>query len=74
LTQFLVERLDDMGGDDSAKAGVLLRLFKLLFGAVTLFPDQNETVLQPHLSTLITRAMEMGVTSRHAIPTAYIDV
>jgi hypothetical protein len=66
LTKFLVDRLDEMGSEDTARAALLLRLFKLLFGAVTLFPDQNESVLQPYLSHLITRAMEMGVKSKYA--------
>jgi transformation/transcription domain-associated protein len=36
---------------------VLLRLFKLVFGSVTIFAE-NEPVLQPHLSTIITAAMK----------------
>ncbi len=36
---------------------MLLRLFKLAFGSVTLFAE-NEPVLQPHLNTIITSAMK----------------
>ena len=51
--QFLVRNL--AGNEKSAS--VLLRLFKLVFGSVTLFAE-NEPVLQPHLATIISSAMK----------------
>jgi hypothetical protein len=36
---------------------VLLRLFKLVFGSVTLFAE-NEPVLQPHLALIITSSIK----------------
>jgi transformation/transcription domain-associated protein len=53
LLKFLVENFDDIGGEDSVNATVMLRLFKLLFNALTLFPDENEYVFQPHLAKII---------------------
>jgi hypothetical protein len=35
----------------------LLRLFKLVFGSIPLFAE-NESVLQPHLATIVTSAMK----------------
>jgi hypothetical protein len=48
---------------------VLLRLFKLVFGSVTLFAE-NEPVLQPHLALIITSSIkyagEVKVRASHA--------
>lgn len=47
----------NLSGPDKTAATVLLRLFKLVFSAIPLFPE-NESVLQPHLATIITSAMK----------------
>nr|KAJ3422805.1 hypothetical protein HK105_006243 [Polyrhizophydium stewartii] len=64
LLSFLVGRLDDLGNSDSAAASVMLRLFKLLFMAVTLFPDTNEIVLRPHLATIIMSSLRMSAKAK----------
>lgn len=51
LLTFLVGRLELLGSANKQKAAVLLRLFKLVFGSITLFPD-NEQALQPHLRAI----------------------
>ena len=38
---------------DSNKSNILIRLFKLSFMSVNLFPITNEAVLLPHLNNLI---------------------
>ena len=53
LFKFLVARLDELGTADKKMASVTLRLFKMAFMAVTIFPEENEAMLQPHLTTLI---------------------
>lgn len=53
LLAFLVKRLEDLGTSDKKLASVSLRLFKMAFMAVTIFPEENEAVLQPHLTHLI---------------------
>eukprot|EP01114_Cavostelium_apophysatum_P014185 TRINITY_DN3613_c0_g1_i5.p1 TRINITY_DN3613_c0_g1~~TRINITY_DN3613_c0_g1_i5.p1 ORF type:complete len:3612 (+),score=1106.25 TRINITY_DN3613_c0_g1_i5:200-11035(+) len=57
LLNFLIDRMNDLAGTDKTPASVLLKLFKLVFGSVTLFAD-NETILQPHLSTIVTSALK----------------
>ena len=52
LLQYLMSRLNDLAGDDRSVAAVLVRLFKLVFGSVSIFAD-NEPVLQPHLSEIV---------------------
>lgn len=69
----------DVGGGDSRrgqeqerrakmKAQVLLRLFKVVFGSVTLFP-KNERMLRPHLQTIVLSCLRY--TTRVKDPTNY---
>jgi transformation/transcription domain-associated protein len=57
LLNFLMERLKSLSGLDKVASSVLLRLFKLVFGSVTLILE-NEIVLQPYLSAIVTSAMK----------------
>ncbi|KAI9209824.1 uncharacterized protein BJ171DRAFT_609195 [Polychytrium aggregatum] len=59
LLRFLVDRIEMLGEPDASSA-VMLRLFKLLFMAVTLFPEKNEQVLRPHLSHIIMSSMKLS--------------
>lgn len=69
LLRFLVDRLEELGNADKKYASVSLRLFKMAFMAVTIFPEENEAVLQPHLSHLIMTSMKFA--SKAAEPTNY---
>ncbi|KAG5177721.1 hypothetical protein JKP88DRAFT_169897 [Tribonema minus] len=52
LLTFLVAQMDDLKAQALLRASVLMRLFKLVLGSVSLF-GPNETVLRPHLQTII---------------------
>jgi len=54
LVEFLLEKLPDMG-QDAEKSSLYLRLFKLVFGSVSLFPAENEQMLKPHLREIVNR-------------------
>jgi transformation/transcription domain-associated protein len=60
LLKFLMERIDDVGSADVKKSSILLRLFKLAFMAVTLFAEQNERVLLPHVVDIVTKSIELS--------------
>ncbi|KAI1339027.1 FAT domain-containing protein [Xylariaceae sp. FL0016] len=60
LLKFLMERIDDVGSADVKKSSILLRLFKLAFMAVTLFANQNEKVLLPHVVDIVTKSIELS--------------
>ncbi|KAG5815184.1 hypothetical protein H9Q74_011815 [Fusarium xylarioides] len=60
LLQFLMERIDQVGSADVKKSSILLRLFKLAFMAVTLFANQNEQVLLPHVVNIVTKSIELS--------------
>lgn len=49
----------ESGPNQTTSSAVLLRLFKLVFGSVTLFIE-NEPVLQPHLAYVITTSMKFA--------------
>ncbi|RKO86143.1 hypothetical protein BDK51DRAFT_31901, partial [Blyttiomyces helicus] len=67
LLRFLVDGLEKVGCDDKLQAGIMLRLFKLLFLAVTLFPEQNEIVLRPHLSHIIMQSMKLSARAKEPL-------
>ncbi|KAK8187026.1 hypothetical protein IWZ00DRAFT_456806 [Phyllosticta capitalensis] len=63
LLQFLIGKIDEVGTSDVKKASILLRLFKLSFMAVTLFSQQNEQVLLPHVTKIVTKSIELSTTA-----------
>ncbi|KAI2641792.1 hypothetical protein GGS26DRAFT_18562 [Hypomontagnella submonticulosa] len=60
LLKFLMERIDDVGSADVKVSSILLRLFKLAFMAVTLFANQNEQVLLPHVVDIVTKSIDLS--------------
>ncbi|KAE8346166.1 hypothetical protein BDV24DRAFT_124376 [Aspergillus arachidicola] len=63
VLQYLMDRIDEVGTSDMTKAKILLRMFKLSFMAVTLFSVQNEQVLHPHVTKIVTKCIELSVTA-----------
>jgi len=63
LLRFLMDRIDQVGTADVKKSSILLRLFKLAFMAVTLFSNQNEQVLLPHVLEIVTKSIELSTTA-----------
>lgn len=58
LVEFLLERMEVMGGEDTERSALYLKLFKLVFGSVSLFPTENEQMLRPYLRDIVNKAME----------------
>jgi transformation/transcription domain-associated protein len=56
-----------LGQSDDNASRVILRLFKVVFGAVTLFPD-NEHVLRPHLNSIVSACMKSATEERVTPP------
>lgn len=54
LVEYLLERMEEMG-TTMDKSNLYLRLFKLVFGSVSLFPEENENMLRPHLHQIVNR-------------------
>ncbi|ANB14813.1 histone acetyltransferase TRA1 [Sugiyamaella lignohabitans] len=67
LISFLKSKLPELGDGNAVKANILIRLFKLCFMAVNLFPAANETVILPHLKDLIIKSMEYTTTAKEPV-------
>jgi len=52
--------------NDAVYATMLLRLFKIIFGSMSLFPD-NEAVLRPHLQPLIILSLRYAASSENPV-------
>lgn len=63
LVEYLLERMEEMGSNVE-RSSLYLRLFKLVFGSVSLFPTENEHMLRPHLHNIVNKAMEYAMTAK----------
>lgn len=63
LVEYLLERMEEMG-TNVERSNLYLRLFKLVFGSVSLFPAENEHMLRPHLHNIVNRSMELAMTAK----------
>ena len=72
ILQFLMDRIEDVGSSDVKKSSILLRIFKLSFMAVTLFSQANEQVLLPHVTKIVTKAIQLSTTAEEPINYFYL--
>ncbi|KAL0100349.1 hypothetical protein PUN28_019603 [Cardiocondyla obscurior] len=63
LVEYLLERMTEMGSNVE-RSNLYLKLFKLVFGSVSLFPAENEHMLRPHLNLIVNRAMELAMSAK----------
>jgi transformation/transcription domain-associated protein len=67
LLKYLIEKFEDIGGEDVTKATVMLRLFKLLFMALSLYPEQNERIFQPHIANIIMSSLKVSAKAKEPL-------
>ena len=72
LLQFLMDRLRDVGTANIKQSSILLRMFKLSFMAVTLFSTQNEHVLLPHVTNIVTQSIHLSTTAEEPMNYFYL--
>ena len=72
LLQFLMDRIEHVGTSDINKSAILLRMFKLSFMAVTLFSQQNEQVLLPHVTKIVTKSIQLSTTAEEPMNYFYL--
>ncbi|PSN44253.1 Transcription-associated protein 1 [Blattella germanica] len=63
LVEYLLERMEEMGSNVE-RSNLYLKLFKLVFGSVSLFPAENEHMLRPHLHQIVNRSMELAMSAK----------
>ena len=47
-------------GGEANNADLYLKLFKLVFSSVSLFPQNNESMLKPHLHTIVKQFTQLA--------------
>ncbi len=67
LAKNLMDRFEEIGSSNPLEGAIILRLFKLLFLAVSVYPEENESVLQPYLSEIILNCFKFYPRSDKAI-------
>lgn len=72
LISFLRSRLDQLDKVDLVKSNILIRLFKLCFMSVNLFPSANENVILPHLKFLILESLRLATEAEEPILYSYL--
>jgi len=72
LISFLKSNLDQLGKVELVKSNILIRLFKLCFMSVNLFPTANEGVILPHLNYLILESLKLATKAEEPIVYSYL--
>ncbi|GMM58795.1 histone acetyltransferase [Maudiozyma humilis] len=72
ILRFLKSKLKDLGNVDFNESNILIRLFKLSFMSVNLFPNTNELVLLPHLNDLILDSLKYSTTTDEPLVYFYL--
>ena len=67
VLQYLMDQIEEVGTADVIKSSILLRMFKLSFMAVTLFSSQNEQVLHPHVTKIVTKCVQLSVNAEEPL-------
>ena len=49
---------------NAERSNLYLKLFKLVFGSVSLLAAENEKMLKPHLHTIVNRSMELALSAK----------
>ncbi|CAH1788418.1 unnamed protein product [Owenia fusiformis] len=63
LVEYLLKRLEEMGSN-MERSNLYLKLFKLVFGSVSILAAVNEQMLKPHLHTIVNKSMELAMTAK----------
>ena len=66
LIKFLMDKFE-LIGENSPESNALLRLFKLIFLAVSVYPDENEQMILPYISDIILNCLRLSEMSSHPI-------
>ena len=63
LVEYLLERMHEMGSNMD-RSNLYLKLFKLVFGSVSLFAAENEQMLKPHLHAIVNKSMDLSKSAK----------
>lgn len=63
LVEYLLDRMHEMGSN-MERSNLYLKLFKLVFGSVSLFAAENEQMLKPHLHSIVNKSMDLAKSAK----------
>ncbi|KAA0197800.1 hypothetical protein HAZT_HAZT001767 [Hyalella azteca] len=63
LVEYLLKHMEEMG-KPVERSSLYLKLFKLVFGSVSLFATPNEQMLKPHLHQIVNKSMELAMSAK----------
>lgn len=63
LVEYLLNHMEEMGSN-MERSNLYLKLFKLVFGSVSLFATENEQMLKPHLPHIVNKSMELALSAK----------
>ena len=63
LVEYLLNHMEEMGVN-MERSNLYLKLFKLVFGSVSLFAAENEQMLKPHLPHIVNKSMELALSAK----------
>ena len=69
ILRHLISNLAQLGEYDDTTAVITIRLFKMAFGAIAMYPQHNEPILASHISQLITECFPLA--AKATKPTNY---
>ncbi|CAL1700686.1 unnamed protein product [Somion occarium] len=72
VLRYLIGKLPELGDYDDQTAAVTIRMYKMVFGAVGLYPGANEPILASHLGKLVMDCFPLAAKSSK--PTNYFHL
>lgn len=64
LIEYLLKKMEIMGDSGMERSNLYLKLFKLVFGSVSVLAAENEKMLKPHLHSLVTKSLELALKAK----------
>ncbi|KAL7021314.1 hypothetical protein ACKWTF_011837 [Chironomus riparius] len=61
MVEFLLKRMKVIGSSDTELSNLYLKMYKLIFGSVSMFCVENEGMIRPYLQTIVVNSMEMAM-------------
>lgn len=61
MVEYLLDRMEEIGSADIEKSNLFLKLFKLIFGSVSMFNVENEPMIRPYLQKIVLSSMELAM-------------
>jgi transformation/transcription domain-associated protein len=62
--RYLVDNLEFLGGPDRDASNVMMKMFKVLFLAVSMYPERHEAVLIHHIAPFVMGILKWASKSR----------